>query len=63
MSISRFRIRASYPNFYMVTLYAREGREIFDHDSEDPANQLGGETITDTTRENAKEMLKNAQGK
>lgn len=42
MSISRFRIRASYPNFYMVTLYAREGREIFDHDSEDPANQLEG---------------------
>ena len=42
MSISRFRIRASYPNFYMVTLFAREGREIFDHDSEDPANQLEG---------------------
>lgn len=42
MSISRFRIRASYPNFYMVTLFAREGREIFDHDSEDPANLLEG---------------------
>ena len=42
MEISRFRIRASYPNFYMVTLYAREGREIFDHDSEDPANKLEG---------------------
>ena len=42
MNICRFRIRASYPNFYMVTLYAREGREIFDHDSEDPANQLEG---------------------
>lgn len=42
MSISQFRIRASYPNFYMVTLYAREGREIFDHDSEDPANRLEG---------------------
>ena len=42
MSISRFRIRASYPNFYMVTLFAREGREIFDHDSEDPANRLEG---------------------
>ncbi len=42
MSIRRFRIRASYPNFYMVTLFAREGREIFDHDSEDPANLLEG---------------------
>lgn len=42
MDISRFRIRASYPNFYMVNLYAREGREIFDHDSEDPANKLEG---------------------
>lgn len=27
------------------------------------ARMIGGETITDTTRENAKEMLKNAQGK
>ncbi len=42
MKVSRFRIRASYPNFYMVTLYAREGREIFNHDSEDPANVLEG---------------------
>ena len=42
IKIGRFRIRASYPNFYMVNLYAREGREIFNHDSEDPANQLEG---------------------
>lgn len=42
MKIRRFRIRASYPNFYMVSLYAREGREIFDHDSEDPVNKLEG---------------------
>ena len=42
MSVSRMRIRASYPNFYMVRLYAHQGREIFDHDSEDPANQLEG---------------------
>ena len=42
MNICRFRIRASYPNFYMVNLYAREGREIFDHDSEDPNNKLEG---------------------
>jgi hypothetical protein len=42
MTVSSFRIRASYPNFYMVSLYARHGREIFNHDSEDPANQLEG---------------------
>ena len=42
MKIKRFRIRASYPNFFMVNLYAREGREIFNHDSEDPENRLEG---------------------
>ncbi|MCR4660080.1 MAG: hypothetical protein K5650_07270 [Bacteroidales bacterium] len=42
MTIDNFRIRASYPNYFMVCLYAREGREIFNHDSEDPANQLEG---------------------
>lgn len=42
MTIESFRIRASYPNYFMVNLYAREGREIFDHDSEDPENQLEG---------------------
>ena len=42
MNIRSFRIRASYPNFYMVNLYAHQGREIFNHDSEDPANQLEG---------------------
>ncbi|MCR5445640.1 MAG: hypothetical protein K6E96_08210 [Bacteroidales bacterium] len=42
MKVSSFRFRASYPNYYMVNLYAREGREIFNHDSEDPANQLEG---------------------
>ena len=42
MKVSSFRIRASYPNYYMVNLYAREGREIFNHDSEDPANRLEG---------------------
>lgn len=40
--VSSFRIRASYPNYFMVNLYAREGREIFNHDSEDPANRLEG---------------------
>ncbi len=42
MTVSTFRIRASYPNFFMVELYARKGREIFNHDSEDPDNQLEG---------------------
>ncbi len=42
MTVSSFRIRASYPNYYMVQLYVREGREIFNHDSEDPENRLEG---------------------
>lgn len=42
MNIDNFRIRASYPNYFMVRLYARNGREIFNHDSEDPENQLEG---------------------
>ena len=42
MTVSSFRIRASYPNYFMVQLYAREGREIFNHDSEDPENRLEG---------------------
>ncbi len=42
MTISAFRIRASYPNYHMVSLYARCGREIFNHDSEDPDNRLEG---------------------
>jgi pyruvate,orthophosphate dikinase len=40
--IDSIRIRASYPNYFMVNLYAREGREIFNHDSEDPENRLEG---------------------
>lgn len=42
MKVASFRIRASYPNYFMVCLYAREGREIFNHDSEDPTNRLEG---------------------
>ena len=42
MEISSFRIRASYPNYFMVNLFAREGREVFNHDNEDPANTLEG---------------------
>lgn len=40
--IKKYRIRASYPNYYMVTLYARHGESIFNHDSDDPDNQLEG---------------------
>lgn len=42
MTVTSFRIRASYPNYHMVTLYAKEGRGIFNHDSEDPNNVLEG---------------------
>ncbi|MBR0171103.1 MAG: hypothetical protein IJQ14_09795 [Bacteroidales bacterium] len=42
MTVSSFRIRASYPNFFMANLYAHEGREIFNHNSEDPDNRLEG---------------------
>ena len=42
MNVTSLRIRASYPNFFMVNLYAHQGREIFNHDSEDPLNQLEG---------------------
>lgn len=42
MTIDNLRIRASYPNYFMVNLYAREGREIFNHDNEDPLNRLEG---------------------
>lgn len=40
--VTSMRIRASYPNFFMVNLYAHQGREIFNHDSEDPENKLEG---------------------
>lgn len=40
--IRKFNIRASYPNYYMVKLYAQHGAEIFNHDTEDPTNQLEG---------------------
>ena len=42
MNVESFRIRASYPNYFMVCLYAREGRDIFDHNSDDPDNPLEG---------------------
>lgn len=42
MLIEDFRIRASYPNYYMVNLFADKGEEIFNHDSGDPDNLLEG---------------------
>ena len=42
MTVSSLRIRASYPNYFMVQLYAHEGCGIFNHDNEDPANKLEG---------------------
>ena len=42
MKVGSIRIRASYPNYFMVNLFAREGEEVFNHDSEDPENQLEG---------------------
>ena len=38
----KFLIRASYPNFYMKSLFAKEGREPFDFDNESPDNPLAG---------------------
>lgn len=38
----KFLIRASYPNFYMTSLFAREGRKWFDCDNESPENRLAG---------------------
>lgn len=42
MKVASFRIRASYPNYFMVNLYAQKGIEVFNHDSEDPENTLEG---------------------
>ena len=42
MKVSRFRIRASYPNYHMVSLFARSGPQVFNHNSDDPDNLLEG---------------------
>ncbi len=42
MKIKEFLIRASYPNYYMVTLFAKKGHEIFEHDTDAPDNPLEG---------------------
>lgn len=50
-------IRASYPNYYMVRLYAEQGREIFNKDNDDVENKLEGNkpgTVV-YTNENGKE--------
>lgn len=41
-SIKNFIIRASYPNFYMVHLYALHGPQIFEHNNDDADNPLEG---------------------
>lgn len=38
----KFLIRASYPNFYMKSLFAQKGRDVFDFDNESPDNPLPG---------------------
>ena len=38
----KFLIRASYPNYYMTSLFAREGCTPFDFDNESPDNPLAG---------------------
>jgi len=42
MKIIKFRIRANYPNYFMVKKYAEEGRTIFNRNVDDKENQLRG---------------------
>ena len=42
MNISAYRIRASYPNYYMVKTFAENGREIFNKDNDAIDNELEG---------------------
>ncbi len=41
-SINQFIIRANYPNFYLVYLYATQGSEIFEHNADERDNPLEG---------------------
>ena len=41
MNISKFLIRASYPNYFMVKLYADCGRYIFEKQNEREGNKPG----------------------
>ena len=41
MNISKFLIRASYPNYFMVKLYADCGRDIFEKQNEREGNKPG----------------------
>ncbi len=41
-SINQFIIRANFPNFYMVYLYATQGAEIFNHNADEKDNPLEG---------------------
>lgn len=42
MKIIKFRIRASYPNYFMVKKYAEEGRDVFNRNVDDKQNLLRG---------------------
>ncbi|MDY5968482.1 MAG: hypothetical protein SPJ13_00480 [Bacteroidales bacterium] len=42
MTIKNFLIRASYPNYYMVNLFATNGYELFNHDNDAEDNPLEG---------------------
>lgn len=42
MTIKNFLIRASYPNYYMVNLFAMNGQELFNHDNDAEDNPLEG---------------------
>lgn len=42
MRIAQFRIRASYPNYYMLKKYVEDGRDVFNRNVTDRDNQLRG---------------------
>lgn len=42
LEFDEIKIRASYLNYFMVNLYAEKGREVFQHDSDEPNNKYDG---------------------
>lgn len=41
MNITNFKIRASYPNFFMLNLYMEQNRFIFEKENEREGNKPG----------------------
>lgn len=41
MRIKNFKIRASYPNFFMLNLYTEQNRYIFEKENEREGNKPG----------------------